>query len=417
MIAFPNPKPISFRQLIPSVTDTSYATHGLFFHPAKFIPQVVQFCLNGYVPHAGSVFDPFAGSGTTGLEAVIQGKNAYLADLNPLISLFMPIKIPAFGASDWQAIHAQAQALIPHLKANTCPPFSMSELPYWYPPAFHERFTQIWGQFHGLEDNLARTILAIALFKTSKKYSYAEHNMPKLFTTKTKRAWMDNLLGQGIMPAHIDEFIWHDLKTEMTAIYTQVGNFLHTYPQRGVVQVYGGVDSATYSFDMPPVDAIITSPPYLQAQEYIRTFKLELWWAGWSVDAVRGLASLEIPFRKPQYPIQSDYIQTLYSAIADKKRRELLHAYFEYTLATLNNASQHLKSDGYLCVFVGNPQMEHTTIEIWKAIYEHFVTNGQYRLIDLLEDPIKTRKLFGGRNNPNPDGMKSEFMLILQKTS
>lgn len=412
MIAYPNPKPISFRELIPDITDTGYATHSLFFHPAKFIPQVVRFCLNEFVPSRGSVFDPFAGSGTTGLEAVMHGYDAVLADINPLIRLFLPIKIPTFTLAEWQIIYADAQQMMPSLKAVTATPFTMSELPYWYPPTVYQTFSQIWGQFHKLPPSLARHILALALCKTSKKYSYAEHNMPKLFTSKTKRAWLDNLLAQ---TETIDEFIWHDLKTEMHTIYQQVGRLLSAYPQRGHIRIYGGVDSATHHFDMPPVDAIITSPPYLQAQEYIRTFKLELWWLGWSADAVRQLASLEIPFRKPQSPITSAYIADMSATISDKKRRQLLHAYFEFTLATLDNAARHLKSGGYMCVFVGNPQMEQTTIEIWKAIYEHLVTDGQFKLVDLLEDPIKTRKLFGGRNNPNPDGMKSEFMLILQK--
>ncbi len=413
MIAYPNPKPISFRQLVAEITDTSYATHGLYFHPAKFIPQVVRFCLDKFVPDGGSVFDPFAGSGTTGLEAVIGLKNAYLADLNPLIDLFLPVKIPNFSPSEWGAIYSHTQTMMMHLKQQTCPPFTMSELPYWYPPSVYDKFTHIWGQFHALEDNLSRKVLAIALFKTSKKYSYAEHNMPKLFTTKTKRAWLDGLLAQS---GEIDDFIWHDLKQELNTIYQQVGKLLHTYPKRGQVQVYGGVDSATHNFgDMPLVDAIITSPPYLQAQEYIRTFKLELWWAGWSADDVRRFASLEIPFRKPQAPLALDYVDQVSASILDRKRQQLLHAYFEFMLATLDNASKHLKSGGCLCLFVGNPQMENTTIEIWKAVYEHLVGSGQFIFLDLLEDPIKTRKLFGGRNNPNPDGMKSEYMLILQK--
>jgi DNA modification methylase len=83
MITYPDPKRISFRELVPDITDTNYVTHGLFFHPAKFIPQVVRFCIRHYVPKGGRVFDPFAGSGTTGLEAVIAGADAYLADINP----------------------------------------------------------------------------------------------------------------------------------------------------------------------------------------------------------------------------------------------------------------------------------------------------------------------------------------------
>ena len=33
----------------------------------------------------------------------------------------------------------------------------------------------------------------------------------------------------------------------------------------------------------------------------------------------------------------------------------------------------------------------------------------------VFDDEIKTRQLFGSRNNKNPDGMKSEFLLILTK--
>ena len=33
------------------------------------------------------------------------------------------------------------------------------------------------------------------------------------------------------------------------------------------------------------------------------------------------------------------------------------------------------------------------------------------------EDRIKTRKLFGARKNKNPDGMKSEYLLILRKNA
>lgn len=412
MIAYPNPKQISFRQLVPDITDTAYATHGLFFHPAKFIPHVVRFCLNQFVPSHGSVFDPFAGSGTTGLEAVLHGRDAILADINPLLEIFLPIKIPAFSLSEWQTIYDRAQHMLTHLKAHTASPFSTPELAYWYPPTVYPTFSHLWGQFHDIAPSLARHVVALALSKVSKKYSYAEHNMPKLFTSKTKRTWLDRLVSH---TDTIDEFIWHDLKTEMHAIYQQVGWLLSTYPNRGRITVYGGVDSATHSFDIPHVDAIITSPPYLQAQEYIRTFKLELWWLGWSADAVRQLVALEIPFRKPQTAISSAYVADIITTIHHKRHRQLLHAYFEFTLAALDNAVQHLKSGGYLCVFVGNPQMEHTVVEIWKAIYDHLVADGRFELVDILEDPIKNRKLFGGRNNPNPDGMKSEFMLILQK--
>ena len=45
---------------------------------------------------------------------------------------------------------------------------------------------------------------------------------------------------------------------------------------------------------------------------------------------------------------------------------------------------------------------------------EYFTAKG-YLFESLYEDRIKNRQLFGTRKNKNPDGMKSEFLLILRK--
>ena len=42
------PRLVSFRDLVPEITSTSYLTHGIYYYPAKFIPQVVRFCLDSY---------------------------------------------------------------------------------------------------------------------------------------------------------------------------------------------------------------------------------------------------------------------------------------------------------------------------------------------------------------------------------
>lgn len=66
---FPKPKIISLREEIRGISSTGYLTHSLFYHPAKFIPQFVRFCLKNYCKEGGVILDPFAGSGTAGLEA------------------------------------------------------------------------------------------------------------------------------------------------------------------------------------------------------------------------------------------------------------------------------------------------------------------------------------------------------------
>ena len=87
------PDLVSFRELIPEITDTGYLTHAIVSYPAKFIPQVVRYAINTYTEENDWIIDPFAGSGTVGVEAVLSKRNAVLYDLNLLLNHIMPLKV------------------------------------------------------------------------------------------------------------------------------------------------------------------------------------------------------------------------------------------------------------------------------------------------------------------------------------
>jgi DNA modification methylase len=87
------PVAVSFRELVPEIRDTGYLTHGLIYYPARFIPQIPRFCLCDYTEPGDWVIEPFAGSGTVGLEAVLMNRNAILLDINPLLNHIVPAKI------------------------------------------------------------------------------------------------------------------------------------------------------------------------------------------------------------------------------------------------------------------------------------------------------------------------------------
>jgi hypothetical protein len=66
------------------------------------------------------------------------------------------------------------------------------------------------------------------------------------------------------------------------------------------------------------------------------------------------------------------------------------------------------------CIFIGNPRVDGLEVEIWRVFMEYFSDRG-FECETVLEDRIKARQLFSARKNKNPDGMKSEFMLVLRK--
>ena len=66
--------------------------HRLHPYLGKFIPQLVETMLERYVPPGGRVLDPFAGSGTTLVQALESGYDATGVDIAGFNALLMRVK-------------------------------------------------------------------------------------------------------------------------------------------------------------------------------------------------------------------------------------------------------------------------------------------------------------------------------------
>src|SRR5690606_7509469 len=66
--------------------------HRLHPYLGKFVPQLVEALLERYVPAGGRVLDPFAGSGTTLVQALESGYDASGCDIAGFNCLLMRVK-------------------------------------------------------------------------------------------------------------------------------------------------------------------------------------------------------------------------------------------------------------------------------------------------------------------------------------
>ena len=398
---------ISFRELVPEIKDTGYLTHAIFYYPAKFIPHVVRYALQSFTKEDDWVVDPFAGSGTVGVEAYLCQRNTFLLDLNPLLDYMIPLKVPTEKERLREDNLSQMLDGLEKSKDHFTP--AWSNLTYWYPPEMLEVLSKRWGFIKNSERNTYTAIIESALLKATKHFSYAEHRTPKLFRSKSKRKYVEELL-QTDWTEKLQKMIRsHSLET-----LRSMNDFAtFTSHHNNCVTFKGGVDSSYFSFRRE-FDALITSPPYLQAQEYMRTVKMELFWLGYNDKEIRKLSRLEIPYRKADRVIQTPTLEKIRSELTRDDLTKLLDSYFCHTINALENAMNQLKANGTACIFIGNPLIDGIKVEIWRILMEYFTDNG-YFFENLYEDRIKNRQLFGTRKNKNPDGMKSEFLLILRK--
>ena len=396
----------SFRDLVPEIK-MGYLTHAIFYYPAKFIPHVVRYALKSFTKEGDWVADPFAGSGTVGVEAYVCKRNAFLLDLNPLLNYMIPLKVRTEKEELREDSLGQMLDDLENSKDHFTP--AWSNIAYWYPPEMLEVLSRYWGFIKDSERNTYTAIIESTLLKMSKHFSYAEHRTPKLFRSKSKLKYIEELL-QTDWREKLKEMIRrHSLET-----LRSLNDFaILTNHHNSRVEFKGGVDSSYYSFQRE-FDALITSPPYLQAQEYMRTVKMELFWLGYNDEEIRGLSRLEIPYRKADRIIQTVTLEKIRAELTRDDLIKLLDSYFCHTVNALENAMNRLKTDATACIFIGNPLIDGIKVEIWRILMEYFTNNG-YILENLYEDRIKNRQLFGTRKNKNPDGMKSEFLLILRK--
>lgn len=403
------PRLVSFRNLVPEITSTSYLTHAIYYYPAKFIPQVVRFCLDNYSQPNDWVIDPFAGSGTVGLESKLCQRNAILTDLNYLLNHIIPIKITeqkeklSYSELDQKilAVFANEDQFIPE----------WSNLNYWYPEEILVVLQKLWAGQKSLEPDLYSQIIQAVLVKVSKQFSYAEHTKPKLFQSKYKKADILNLLQRDWQ-----EELKQTIKTMSWETLTSINQYMDvTLLNQNQVLFYGGVDSATFEIDQNiELDCLISSPPYLQAQEYIRTAKLDLYWLGYTEKEVQKISKLEIPYRQAARLIETETLNQVRLSLEKDNLHKILDSYFCHTINALENATRKLKQGGKACIFVGNPKVDGVEVETWRILMEYFLDQGF--IFDIVfEDRIKTRQLFKSRKNKNPDGMKSEYLLILEK--
>jgi DNA modification methylase len=401
--------PISFRELVTEIPSTTYATHSIHYYPASFIPQVVRYCLNKFTKPQDWILDPFAGSGAVGVECFITKRNAMLVDINPLTDWLVKAKL-LLPQED--AIFEMRQLLLKSISYDGRPFVpKWANLGYWHPSIVAEFLTKFWGYFHYECTGYLKSLLAFALLDMTRLLSYTDDQVPKLFKSKRKTKKLNNLLMTDWKKTAIEQY------KRTAEKYLNASFELKNYVkgEKPSIEVYSPKDIEIWT---PPrsYKLMITSPPYLQAQEYIRSSKIDLYWLGYDDREVKRLSKLEIPYRFPKGKVHTPTLDAIRRKVIEMRRNDLLRlfdSYFYFVLTNFLKVSKSLQPEGRLCIFVGSATVAGIKVPLWKIIGEYFQDYG-FAVENVLEDRIVARKLFGYRNNLNPNGIISEYLTILK---
>lgn len=399
-------KKVLFRNLV-DIPSTTYATFGLYRYPAKFIPQVIFYVLENYRQYGTKVFDPFAGYGTVGIVSRIYGCDYELWDLNPLLKIFHAV-------ATLKPRRVEVKELL-HRVANSHEEFvpRWSRLHYWFPQEFLPFLYNVWGFYHSLDDRYLKLLLTIPLLKTTRYFSYDDMQRLKLSKSPKSERRVRSLLACDWKARFLQM-----LEEEIGRVLKGIQEYSELSPKQTRAVIKSGVDTLRMELKEEK-DILITSPPYLQSQEYIRQAKMDMFWLGYPEDEVRRLSKLEIPYRDVE--VQSIYSQTFSryrDGIKEDHLRKVFDRYFYGVLGALTRLQERLRS--YLFLFVGRASMRGCPIPIDRIFVEHFTSLGWVHDATMV-DTIVTRQMFPYRINP-ATGIKdertpTENLVILRRES
>jgi DNA modification methylase len=390
--------------MVPEIPTTTYGTFAIYKYPAKFIPQVVAYVLKTYGRPGIKVFDPFAGYGTVGVVSRIYGCNYVLWELNPIINVIHNTAIMKNSEIDLPKVMKD----IINSQEEFIPKWS--NLNYWFPDDFIPLLSKAWGYVHSLMDD-TKYLLLIPLLKVTKYFSYSDEKVHKLYKSKSSKKKIETLL-----KTNWKSKFFSMLENEILTLISKIREYNRLNPKSVTYEIKAGVDTLETRLD-EEVDILITSPPYLQAQEYIRSTKLELFWLGYDESYIRLLSKKEIPYRPvSRIKIFSERYYEVREKIKEDHLRELYDKYFNAILKALSTLGEKVKD--YMFIFVGPAKIRADPVPIDDIIVEHLKEFGWKYEVTFI-DKIVSHVMFESKINPASgimdSRMKTEHLVVLRR--
>lgn len=246
--------------------------------PARMAPELA---LNAVGTVAkGPVLDPMCGSGTVLRAAMEAGRDAIGIDMDPLAVLMSRVWTSGpdedlIGAAETAISRSTQRALSPHLPWIDNNPETAAYINFWFGPGQQHdlrRLSSVLVPAEGPTGDALRLALSRTIVTKDHGASLGRdvsHSRPH--KTRTENDF-DVIKGFMKGAAKISRVLSEN-RTSAKAVVS-LGD-ARSIPQ---------VESAS-------VETIVTSPPYLNAIDYIRGHRLALVWLGYSVDELRCIRS------------------------------------------------------------------------------------------------------------------------------
>jgi len=402
-----------------TVTDTSYITHGYYTYPAKFIPQLAKRLIMENSNEGDIVVDPFMGSGTTIVEALVNRRVGVGTDINEIAALVAKVKTTPI---DYEVLTIEFLHMEYDLRKNRDKQSGaavMQKLPervdFWFLPEQKEVLSVILARILEISYSNARDFFLVAFAQILKSCSI----------------WA----GRCIKPIRDMEKKPHD---PLTAFFRQARKMIKHHFQfdlllcddiRRNIDTYRTVqcgDSRHLPCGDGEASLAVTSPPYVTSYEYADLHQLPALWLGFMTE----LSDFRKKFIGSAYTnrdsvdVQSSIADVITAKFTSKKQREVRN-YFADMLETFQEMRRILKIGGRACVVIGDTEFQGIPIYTAAIFQEQMKAIGfktetiirraiSSKMLPSTRDP-ETGKFSASTGTSTKLAYPTEYILIMER--
>lgn len=248
----------------------------LYSYPATFIPEIPYTLIEILSNKGDTVLDPFGGIGTTFIQSLLLERNPISCDINPIATNVCAALYELFNPNlDHESLKQQLLSLCDNynetIDYTTNTTDQQKELVGWYEKNTFNKICYLISQYNTIQDVRLKNILKFiissilsTLSSQNKGWAYIADNVkPKDDEYKSKPVFETYKTRIKLLFSEIEVHLKNQTDT-FKAFYNKT-----TEAQR----IF---NSSVIEAEIPPVDLIVTSPPYPQMIDYVKSQRMAL---------------------------------------------------------------------------------------------------------------------------------------------
>lgn len=424
-----------------AITSTSERlTHYLFRYPAKFHAPVARALVEQYTEPGSLILDPFCGSGTLLVEAVVAGRSAVGIDVDPIAALVSAAKVRRFNATRLKKSVEDVLTRLSHFERSIdeyaalmfgrlgdddyrC---QLSPVQPWVPALpniehwFRDYVVIDLGRIRKVIETTAlpeshRLLMRVVFASIIRNASNADP-VPVSGLEVTSYMKARDARGRLINPFAL-------FRQSLDRAVSACAEFALAAATDSSARAVEGDATRLGRHLRKTVDAVITSPPYHGAVEYYRRHTLEMYWLGATTTHEERLALLQKYIGRPKVARRHPYVSNgaLSTTLASKwekriravsdERADAFRHYMVGMSKFFDGLAAHLHERSPVVLVVGHSTWNKSKIPTTRLFEE--IAHDHFELDEVRWYPVKNRYMSYSRHNGAD--IDEEYVLVLRR--